>query len=155
MQKSSHREQLLPCLKLQRVAMCWNLSNRWLNRTKVVIEESVAVQEVTEVKDRRPRQLVTRTLNHSPERSRQSYTQLRTTLANHIRTLILWMQSNRANQATSSPSSTHLKVAPARVGLLLRATTQRVTRRQPLMDKAKGTSRTYSENMKRTTIRVR
>jgi len=154
-EKSSHREQPLLCLKLQRVAMCLSLSNRSSSRTRVVIEENVVVQEVTEVKDRRLRQLATRTLNHSLERSRLSYTQLRTTPANHIRTSILWTLLRKANQAISSLSSILLKVEPARVGLLLRATTRRVTRRQPLMGRATDISRIYSESMRRTTITAR
>lgn len=154
-EKSSHREQHLPCPKLQRVAMCLSLSNRSSSRTRVVIEESVVVQEVTEVKDRHLRQLATRTLNHSLERSRLSYTQLRTTQANHIRTSILWTLLRKANQAISSLSSILLKVEPVRVGLLLQATTRRVTRRQPLMGRAKGIFRIYSESMRRTTITAR
>ena len=113
------------------------------------------VQEVTEVKDRRLRQLATRTLNHSLERSRLSYTQPKTTLANHIRTSILWTLLRKANQAISSLSNILLKVEPARVGLLLQATTRRVTRRQPLMDRATDIFRIYSESMKRTTITAR
>ena len=154
-QKSSHREQLLPCLKLQRVAMCLSWSNRSSNRTRVVIEENVVVQEVTEVRDRLLRQLATRTLSHSLERSRQSCTQLRTTLANHIRTLILWTPLSKGNQATSSLSNTPLRAAPARVESLLLAITLRDNRRQPLMGRATAISKIYSESMRRTTIRAR
>lgn len=155
LEKSSHRVQLLPCPKLQRVAMCLSLSNRWSNRTRVVIEENVVVQEVTEVKDRRLRQLETKTLNHSLEKSRLSCTQLRTTPANHIRTSILWTLLSKANQAISSLSNILLRVEPARVGSLLPATTRRVTRKQPLMDRVMGIYRIYLESMRRTTIRAR
>lgn len=154
MEKSSHRELRLRCHKLQKVAMCLSLSNRSSSRTRVVIEESV-VQEVTEVKDRRLRQLGTRTLNHSLERSRLCCTQPKTTQASRIRTSILWTLLRKANQAISSLSSTLLKAEPARVALLLQATTQRLTRRQQMMARAMDISRIYSESMRRTTITPR
>jgi len=73
-----------------------------------VIEEIGVVQEVTGVRDKPLRQLETRTLNHSLERSRLSCTQQRTTPAKHIRTLILWMQQNKGLQPISNRCSTPL-----------------------------------------------
>ena len=115
-----------------------------------MIEEIGVVQEVIEPKDKLLRLLETRTLSHSKERNRLSYTPQRITLAKHIRILTLWMQLNKGLQLINNRCNTPLKVMEQRkVELIWRASTQKLTRKQPQMDRVTVIYRIFWESMKR------